>query len=261
MASSLPWTFESSCSHAEVTLRDSRTKSSECYASDVSAGYESGANDERQLKAVMEFRKAYSAQALEGSNIPKDPFTLFAVWFEEARIARASEPGAMCLSTVGPTGRPSARYVMLQGFDKRGFVWYTNFESRKSQEMAHNPYGALSFWWSEVQRAVRIEGVVIKVSEKESVEYFQSRPRGSQVGAWALHQSRPVESRGSLETNVKEVQKKFSLVREVPRPLHFGGFRLRPDRIEFWKGRQTRIHDRIVYVIMDDKWIMQRLQP
>ncbi|CBJ49183.1 pyridoxamine 5\'-phosphate oxidase [Ectocarpus siliculosus] len=162
--------------------------------------------DERQLKAVMEFRKAYSAQALEGSNIPKDPFTLFAVWFEEARIARASEPGAMCLSTVGPTGRPSARYVMLQGFDKRGFVWYTNFESRKSQEMSHNPYGALSFWWSEVQRAVRIEGVMTKVTEKESTEYFKSRPRGSQVGAWALHQSRPVESRGSLEANVKDVQ-------------------------------------------------------
>eukprot|EP00752_Nemacystus_decipiens_P002830 g2638.t1 len=217
--------------------------------------------DERQLKAVMEFRKAYSAQALEGSNIPKDPFTLFAVWFEEARIARASEPGAMCLSTVGPTGRPSARYVMLQGFDKRGFVWYTNFESRKSQEMSHNPYGALSFWWSEVQRAVRIEGVVCKVTEKESTEYFQSRPRGSQVGAWALHQSRPVESRGSLEANVKDVQNKFSSIRDVPRPPHFGGFRLRPDRIEFWKGRQTRIHDRIVYVIMDDKWIMQRLQP
>ncbi|CAM9253416.1 unnamed protein product [Pylaiella littoralis] len=217
--------------------------------------------DERQLKAVMEFRKAYSAQALEGSNIPKDPFTLFAVWFEEARIARATEPGAMCLSTVGPTGRPSARYVMLQGFDKRGFVWYTNFESRKAQEMSHNPFGALSFWWSEVQRAVRIEGVVCKVTEKESTEYYQSRPRGSQVGAWALHQSRPVESRGSLEANVKEVQNKFKSIRDVPRPPHFGGFRLRPDRIEFWKGRQTRIHDRLVYVIMDDKWIMQRLQP
>ncbi|CAM9836520.1 unnamed protein product, partial [Choristocarpus tenellus] len=148
-------------------------------------------------------------------------------------------------------------YQNLQGFDKRGFVWYTNFESRKALEMSHNPYGALSFWWSELQRAVRIEGVVCKVSEKESTEYFQSRPRGSQVGAWALHQSRPVESRGTLEKNVKQ----FSNEREVPRPPHFGGFRLRPDRIEFWKGRQSRIHDRIIYVIIDDKWQMQRLQP
>ncbi|CAN0252834.1 unnamed protein product [Phaeothamnion confervicola] len=167
----------------------------------------------------------------------------------------------MCLSTVGPTGRPSARYVMLQGFDKRGFVWYTNFESRKSQELAHNPYGALSFWWSELQRAVRIEGVVSRVSEKEGTEYFMSRPRGSQVGAWALHQSRPVESRAALERNVKEVQDKFSTTAEVPRPAHFGGYRLRPDRVEFWKGRQSRIHDRIVYVVVDDKWQMQRLQP
>ena len=225
-------------------------------------------------KQVSDMRKEYSEQPLLEADVPADPYTLFAAWFDEACAAGAGiEPNAMCLSTVSPdTHRPSARYVLLKGHDDRGFVWYTNYGSRKSNDLAATPFAALTFWWGDLERSVRLEGAVEKVSEEESAAYFYSRPRTSQIGAWSSNQSTEISGRAALEAQEAEVEKRFADADVIPKPPHWGGFRLVPDRVEFWKGRASRLHDRLAYTkVADDPsgaalmskstWSIARLQP
>ncbi|HZX43677.1 MAG TPA: pyridoxamine 5'-phosphate oxidase [Myxococcaceae bacterium] len=191
-----------------------------------------------------------------------DPFQQFAVWFREAEVAVPVDPNAMVLSTVGPDGRPSSRVVLLKGFDREGFVFYGSLESRKFRELRANPWAALSFHWKPLEKQVRIEGRVTQVSDQEADAYFATRPRGSQIGAWASKQSELLPSRAVLEAAVKEVEARYA-GQEVPRPPHWSGFRLEPDRIEFWKAAPFRLHDRQVFrrASRDAAWTEERLYP
>ena len=191
-----------------------------------------------------------------------DPFQQFAEWFREAEAALPVDPNAMVLSTVGPDGRPSSRVVLLKGFDREGFVFYGNLESRKFRDLRAHPWAALNFHWKPLEKQVRIEGRVTQVSAQEADAYFATRPRGSQIGAWASRQSEPLASRAALEAAVKEVEARYG-GREVPRPPHWSGFRLDPDRIEFWQAGQFRLHDRLVFrrTSHDTPWTEERLYP
>ncbi len=191
-----------------------------------------------------------------------DPFQQFEEWFREAEAAVPVDPNAMVLSTVGPGGRPSARVVLLKGFDREGFVFYGNLDSRKFRELRANPWAALSFHWKPLERQVRIEGRATQVSDEEADAYFATRPRGSQIGAWASRQSEPLASRAVLEAAVAEVEARYA-GREVPRPRNWSGFRLEPDRIEFWKSGPFRLHDRHLFrrVSREAPWTEERLYP
>jgi len=191
-----------------------------------------------------------------------DPFEQFAEWFREAEAAVPVDPNSMVLSTVGPEGRPSSRVVLLKGFDRDGFVFYGNLESRKFRELRANPWAALNFHWKPLERQGRIEGRVTQVSDQEADAYFATRPRGSQIGAWASRQSEPLASRAVLEAAVREVEARHA-GREIPRPPDWSGFRLDPDRIEFWKSGQFRLHDRQVFrrTSRDMPWTVERLYP
>lgn len=192
--------------------------------------------------------------------IPPDPIQRFADVFERARQAIPVDPNAVVVATVGADGRPSARVVLLKDFDRRGFVFFTNHESRKGQELHAHPFAALCFYWQPLDEQVRVEGRVEGVSAEEADAYFHSRARGSQVGAWASLQSRPLGSRDELETRVEDVEKRYAGV-EVPRPPHWSGFRVVPDRIEFWHARASRLHDRHVYLRDGEAWRAQMLYP
>jgi pyridoxamine 5'-phosphate oxidase len=184
----------------------------------------------------------------------------FARWFEQALKAEVNEPNAMTVATVGPDGRPSSRVVLIKQFDARGFTWYTNYDSQKAQQLCANPHAALLFFWSELERQVRIEGRVEQTSAEESDKYFNSRPLQSRLSAIASRQSAPIASRAALEQNYDAVARQYG--EEPPRPPNWGGFRLVPQRIEFWQGRRSRFHDRIVYERQEDgSWARQRLQP
>ena len=210
---------------------------------------------------VSDLRKDYSSKGLMENDINhNNPYELFSKWFDEACAANVLEPNAMCLSTC-VNNKPSARYVLLKGHDERGFVWYTNYNSRKSKEIEENPNAAITFWWGDLERSIRIEGIVEKVSTDESDQYFQSRPRGSQIGAWSSNQSQIIENRDKLEEQERNIIKKFEGLKIIPRPQHWGGFRLVPSRIEFWKGRSSRLHDRVVFIKTNNKWQLERLQP
>ena len=189
-----------------------------------------------------------------------DPFAQFDAWFQEAVAAEPTLPEAMTLATVSADGRPSTRLVLLKGHDPRGFVFYTNFNSAKGQELLGNPNASLCFHWKTLRRQVRIDGPATPVSDDEADAYFASRPRGSQVGAWASEQSAPVESRAVLEDRVRDLEKEYD-GRDVPRPPHWSGFRLVPARIEFWTDRPDRLHDRQVFDRDGDGWREVRLQP
>lgn len=219
-------------------------------------------------------RREFSAEGLDEAAMPADPLAFFRTWFDEAVKAEMHEPNAMCLSTVdASTGRPSARYVLLKGFDERGFVWYTNYGSRKAQELEGMPFASLTFWWGPLDRSVRIEGRAARVPLEESEAYFRSRPRPSQLGALVSEQSRPVEP-GVLDERMESFRQQYmpegvaeASLPEVPMP-DWGGYRLVPDFIEFWKGRPSRVHDRLVYTRDFDgalsewkSWKRQRLQP
>ncbi|MEX0837353.1 MAG: pyridoxamine 5'-phosphate oxidase [Gemmatimonadota bacterium] len=189
-----------------------------------------------------------------------DPIELFAGWFEAARAAGIELPEAVALATATPDGVPSVRMVLLKGFDDRGFTFFTNYESRKAGELDANPHAALCFHWKELDRQVRVTGEVRRVSEEESREYFVSRPKGSRLGAWASKQSRPLASRTELEGAVEAVRRRFP-GGDVPLPPFWGGYRVLPERIEFWQGRSDRLHDRIAFDRTDDRWNAVRLYP
>ena len=192
----------------------------------------------------------------------KDPFRQFGEWFREAEASVPVDPNAMVLSTVGPEGRPSSRVVLLKGFDPEGFVFYGNLESRKFRELRAQPWAALNFHWKPLGRQVRIEGKVTQVADQEADAYFATRPRGSQIGAWASRQSEPLPSRATLEAAVRDVEARHA-GGEVPRPPFWSGFRLEPDRIEFWQAGEFRLHDREVFrrTSKSAPWTVERLYP
>lgn len=210
--------------------------------------------------SIADLRRDYSQATLSEHEVDLDPIRQFAHWFQEALSAELPEPNAMSLATVGSDGRPSLRIVLLKDFDARGFTWYTNYQSRKGEELLQNPHAALTFHWVELERQVRIEGRVERVDPAESDAYFQIRPIKSRWGAIASMQSAPIDSRESLEKKFDAVSAEFG---ENPaRPAHWGGYRLTPDWMEFWQGRRSRLHDRVVYTLDDQAgWHRQRLQP
>ncbi len=209
---------------------------------------------------LRRLRKEYTRAGLREADADPDPIEQFRRWFDDALAANLYEPNAMTLATATRAGRPSARVVLLKGFDARGFVFYTNYEGRKSRELEENPYCALVFYWGELERQVRIEGRASRVPEEDSDAYYGSRPRGSRLGAWASEQSRPVEDRGTLEERLRKLEAEYE-GREIPRPPFWGGYRVEPEEIEFWQGRENRLHDRLLYRRTKEAWRMERLQP
>ncbi len=196
---------------------------------------------------------------LEREMLNPDPFVQFERWFEQARSDNVQEPEAMALSTCGTGGRPASRMVLLRGFSRDGFVFYTNYGSRKGAELDVSPQAALLFYWREQARQVRLGGLVEKTSREESLAYFNTRPRGSRLGAWASPQSRPLPDRLSLEMAQKEIGKRFP--DEIPLPPYWGGYRLRPDEFEFWQAGADRLHDRFRYLLTGNVWVIERLAP
>jgi len=211
-------------------------------------------------REVAALRKEYTRAGLKEADMDPDPVAQFRVWFEKTIDADLHEPNAMILATATTDGKPSARTVLLKGYDERGFVFYTNYEGRKSDELEVNPMCALLFYWGELERQIRIEGRASRLSGEESDAYFAGRPRGSRLGAWASEQSRPVENRSVLEERVRALEKEYE-GREIPRPPFWGGYRVNPHTIEFWQGRENRLHDRLVYHRTGGSWKIERLQP
>ena len=205
-------------------------------------------------------RKEYTGAGLDKADVDPDPLVQFHDWFEKVIDADLHEPNAMILATATAEGKPSARTVLLKGYDERGFVFYSNYEGRKAKEIDANPTCALLFYWGELERQVRIEGRASRLSGEESDAYFAGRPRGSRLGAWASEQSRPLEDRSILEERVRVLEAEYE-GREIPRPPFWGGYRVEPDTIEFWQGRENRLHDRIVYHRSGRGWKIVRLQP
>jgi pyridoxamine 5'-phosphate oxidase len=212
------------------------------------------------VKDIEQLRVEYGIAGLAEHDVDRDPFAQFAKWFGEAQSAGVREPNAMTLATAGADGAPSARVVLLKGFDARGFVFYTSYESDKARDLADNARAALVFAWLELERQVRIEGAVTRVDCAETEAYFRMRPRASQIGAWASAQSRALASRDDLDARVAELAAEYE-GREVPAPPHWGGYRVLPTRIELWQGRPSRLHDRIVYTRRGDVWTIARLSP
>lgn len=211
--------------------------------------------------ALANMRIDYGLAGLHEKDLAKDPFRQFEQWFAEAEAAKVTEPNAMTLATVGRDGRPSARTVLLKAFDGRGFVFYTNHESRKGRELADHAWAALLFPWVVMERQVIAEGKVTPVSREEADAYFHSRPRASQLAAWASPQSTPIASRAVMEESYQAVEKKYQ-DGEVPLPPQWGGYRLTPDRVEFWQGRRSRLHDRLRYRRdAGGEWVVERLAP
>ena len=209
---------------------------------------------------IAELRREYSRAGLSEADVDADPIRQFGAWLHQALVAELPEPNAMTLAAVGADGRPSARIVLLKGLDAAGFTFHTNYESRKGRELAANPHAALVFFWQELERQVRIEGTVERLSEGESDAYFQSRPLGSRLGAWASRQSEPLPDRATLERKLEEVTRQYE-GGDVPRPPFWGGLRLQPDALEFWQGRPNRLHDRLCYRLLPEGWCMERLSP
>lgn len=211
--------------------------------------------------SLADLRKEYMARGLDVGDLDADPIRQFRGWLDEALAAHLTEPNAMTLATIGADGRPSARMVLIKGVSEAGFVFYTNYESRKGRELGATPWAALIFYWAELERQVRIEGRVERTSAADSDAYFHSRPVGSQLGAVVSQQSAVIPDRATLETRLRELEARYH-DQEVPRPEHWGGFRVVPDAIEFWQGRPNRLHDRLRYrKAADGLWVIERLSP
>lgn len=209
---------------------------------------------------LADLRRDYSLAGLLEKDMAKDPFRQFEKWFQEAEAAKLLEPNAMVCSLATPDGRPSSRIVLLKAIDSRGFVFYTNHNSRKGREMAENPRASLLFPWFQLERQVIIEGSVSKASREEADAYFHSRPRLSQLSAWASQQSSVVATRTVLEENMKQLEAKYA-GQDVPLPPHWGGYRVSPETVEFWQGRRSRLHDRLRYRREKSDWVIERLAP
>jgi pyridoxamine 5'-phosphate oxidase len=210
--------------------------------------------------SIADLRQEYAKHKLDPDHVREDPIDQFREWFDEALEAEVEEPNAMTLATNDPRGRPAARIVLLKGLDERGFIFYSNYDSQKGQQLDANPHAALVFWWEPLERQVRVEGKVTKLPEEESTEYFQSRPHGSQVGAWASPQSRVIEDREVLDKRKEMVAQEYA-EGDVPRPPNWGGYVVQPRSIEFWQGRPNRLHDRLRFRKSDDGWTLERLAP
>ena len=210
---------------------------------------------------IAELRREYARERLDRADALHDPLAQFARWFQEALNAGFTEPNAMTLATADAQARPSARIVLLKGYDERGFVFFTNYASRKGEELARNPHAALLFYWIELERQVCISGQVSRVSTEESEDYFRSRPVGSQLGAWASQQSQVVSDRKTLEDRLEKLTQEYQS-NPIPLPPYWGGYRLAPDMLEFWQGRPNRLHDRLRYSLQSgDQWLIERLSP
>ena len=206
-------------------------------------------------------RSNYALSGLHETDLLGNPFQQFQLWLEQAIAAELPEPNAMTLATLSEQGKPIARMVLLKGLDEKGFVFYTNYDSAKGKQLTETDSAALVFWWAGLERQVRVEGTVEKVSSEESDAYFQSRPKASQLGAWASPQSQVIENRDVLEKRLAQLEEKYA-TEKVPRPPHWGGFRVIPTAIEFWQGRPSRLHDRIRYELNEKgDWFYQRLAP
>ena len=212
--------------------------------------------------SIADLRQNYTQAGLSEADLNSNPIEQFDIWFQQALNADLIEPNAMTLATATPDGKPTARIVLLKGVSERGFVFYTNYESQKGQQLIANPYAALVFLWDKLERQIRIEGKVEKLTESESAQYFHSRPKASQLGAWASDQSRVIPNREVLEQKLADLEEQYSDDATVPLPEHWGGFRVVPNRIEFWQGRPSRLHDRLVYDLQaDGNWSIKRLSP
>lgn len=206
-------------------------------------------------------RKEYATQGLNESDLDPNPLTQFQRWYEEAVAADVIEPNAMTLATATRDGIPSARIVLLKGFDERGFVFYTNYESQKANEIDQNAHAALAFYWASLERQIRITGMINKISPEESEAYFKSRPMGARLGAWVSLQSQVIPNRDVLEERLTELMNELADTENIPMPPYWGGYCLAPKEIEFWQGRPNRLHDRLRYIKRDDLWIIERLSP
>jgi pyridoxamine 5'-phosphate oxidase len=210
--------------------------------------------------SIADLRREYARARLDETNISPDPMIEFARWFAEATVAEVLEPNAMALATATREGVPSVRIVLLKGYDERGFVFFTDYRSQKGAELQENPHAALALYWAELERQVRITGTVSVVSREDSDTYFQSRPRTSRLSTWVSHQSQIIAGRSVLDHREREVRDQFP--DDVPLPPHWGGFRVRPESVEFWQGRPSRLHDRLRYVRAGvHDWRVERLSP
>lgn len=213
------------------------------------------------MDKFADLRKEYTRASLDIRNVNKNPLLQFAQWFDEALLSNALEPSAMTLATISESGKPSARIVLLKGIANEKLYFYTNYLSQKGKELDQNPACALTFFWPELERQVRISGLAERASAQESDQYFQSRPRGSQIGAWASPQSIVIKDRAILEERAKELEEKFKNEKQLPRPKQWGGYAVVPFEIEFWQGRASRLHDRILFTLIDGDWKINRLAP
>ena len=217
---------------------------------------------EEHRLSLANLRQNYTRGGLDERSVDPNPIVQFEIWFQQALAARLPEPNAMTLATVTPAGRPSARIVLLKEVSESGFVFYTNYKSRKGRDLDANPWAALTFYWADLERQVRIEGGVARLSRMESEVYFKSRPKGSRLGAWASRQSEPISGRAQLEIRLKDLEARYAGSDAVPLPEFWGGYCVRPLAIEFWQGRPNRLHDRIEYRRKGESdWQIQRLSP
>ena len=218
-------------------------------------------NSGKIMQSMESLRTEYSKSQLDIKGLPKDPIIQFNKWFTEASASKVPEPNAMNLATASRDGLPSSRIVLLKGVENGCFIFYSNYQSSKGKELEENPACALNFFWPELERQVRIEGVAERISEEKSTAYFHSRPRESQIGAWASPQSLPIADRSILEKRVKEIEERFKNQTVLPKPKQWGGFQVEPLMIEFWQGRPSRLHDRILYTKDGTEWTISRLAP